>query len=48
MLKVESIVLSLFQLVLGVFSKFALDTIDKNLEVPKILIEESLELWLSD
>ena len=44
MLKVEGVVLSLFQLVLEVPSKLAPDTIDKGLEVPKVLLEEVLEL----
>ena len=44
MLKVGGVVLSLFQLILGVPSKLAPNTIDKGLEVPKVLLEEVLEL----
>ena len=38
------VISSLFQLVLGVFSKLALDAINKDLGVPKVLLEESFEL----
>ena len=44
MLKVGGVVSSLFQLVLGVFSKLAPDTINKGLGVPKIVLEEVFEL----
>ena len=45
MLKVGSVVLGFFQLVLGVPSKLALNAINKSLGVPKVLLEEGLELW---
>ena len=40
----ESVVSSLFQLVLEVPFKFALNAIDKNLGVFKVYLEKSLEL----
>ena len=48
MLKVGGVVLSLFQRVLGVSSKLTPDAIDKGLEVPKIFLEEVLELRTCD
>ena len=44
MLKVGDIVLSFFQLVLGIFFKLAPNAIDKGLEVSRIFLEESLKL----
>ena len=44
MLKVGGVVLSLFQLVLGVLFKLAPDTIDKGLEVSKVFSKKVLEL----
>ena len=44
----ESVVSSLFYLVLRVLFKLVPNTIDKGLEVPKILLEKSFELWPCD
>ena len=43
MLKVEGLISSIFQLVLGIPFKFALDIIDKGLRVLKVFLEEGLE-----
>ena len=48
MLKVGGVVLTFFQLILGVPSKLTPDTINKRLGVCKVLLEESLELWPRD
>ena len=42
------IILRFFYLVLGVPFKLAPDTINKSLEVPKVLLEEGLVLKLCD
>ena len=42
------VVSSFFQLVLGVLSKFASDTINKSLKVPKVLLEKGFKLWPRD
>ena len=46
MLKVGSVISSLFQLVLGVPSKLTLDAINKGLKVSEVFLEEGFELWL--
>lgn len=43
MLKVRGVVLSLFQLVLGVHFKLTLNAIDKSLGVSKVFLEEGLK-----
>ena len=44
MLKVRGVILSFFQLVLGISSKFTPDTINKDLRVFKLLLKEGFEL----
>ena len=44
MLKVEGVILSLFQLIMGVPSKLTPDTINKSFGVPQIFLEECLKL----
>ena len=48
MLKVGGVVLSLFQLVLGVPSKLAPDAINKSLVVPEVFSKEVFELRQRD
>ena len=43
-----SVILSFFQLVLGVSSKLALNAIDKCLAVREVFLEKSFELKLRD
>ena len=40
----RNVISSLFQLILEVLFKLALDAIDKGLRVPKVFFEESLQL----
>lgn len=46
LLKIESIVLSLFQLILGVFFKFTPDIIDRNLRIFEAFLKESCKIKL--
>ena len=48
MLKVGGVILSLFQLVLGVLFKLTPDTINKSLRVFNVLSEKVLKLWPYD
>ena len=48
MIKVRGVILSFFQLILGIPSKLALDAINKGLGVPQIFLKESFELWPRD
>ena len=48
MLKVWCLVSGFFQLILGVFSKLIPNIVNKDLRIPKILLEKDFEFWPHD